>query len=122
MSNKPTPATTTEPNKPGLPESPERGIGDATGQPVVAGTGVQGVIPEAVLEAEAKPAASKTEKAKAKASPKPDVAWFRVKGPGSVKLNGVWHAPGDEMKLPRTEALSVNDYLEEIDGPTDHAD
>jgi len=108
MSNKPTPATATEPNKPGLPDSAERGTGDTTGQPVVAGTGVQGVVPEPVLEAEAKPAKA-PDRAKTKpASNKPDVAWFRVKGPGSVKLNGVWHVPGDEMKLPQRAAMTAD--------------
>jgi hypothetical protein len=121
MSNKPTPATATEPNKPGLPDSPERGTGDAhsvAGQAAVAGTGVQGVIPEEVIENEAVVSGRASPKAKKTEPQKSAMAWFRVKGPGSVKVNGAWLAPGAEIKLGRAEALSVDECLEEIDSPS----
>ena len=119
MSNKhTTPATQTEPNKPGLPDSPERGIGDASGQPAVAGTGVQGVIPDEVLENEAVVAGKAPPKAKKTEPEKSPMAWYRVKGPGSVKVNGAWLAPGAEVKLGRAEALSVDECLVEIDSPS----
>jgi hypothetical protein len=119
MSNKS--STATEPNKPGLPESPERGIGETTtATPAVAGTGPQGAFVEEAKRAEGAP-----KKSTAKPGSKEDekergvgIAWFRVKGPGSVKVNGAWYPAGAELQITRTEALSVDEYLEEIDSPS----
>lgn len=105
----------TEPNKPGLPDSPERGIGDASAQPAVAGTGPQGAQTEEILAAQQGKPTAKAKKAEQKDS---GMAWFRVKGPGSVKVNGSWFGPGAELQIARTEALSVDEYLEEIDSPS----
>lgn len=118
MSNKSQSSNPTEPNKGGLPESAERGTGDsvAGAKPVVAGVGVQGAPPAEVLENES-PAGRRAAKGNEPA-PKAGKAWYRVKGPGSVKVDAQWHAPGAEIQLLRTEALSVDEYLEEIASPS----
>lgn len=105
----------TEPNKLGLPDSPERGTGDGIpAQPVVAGTGIQGAQTEETIAAQQGKPTVKNAKKDSKDS---GMAWFRVKGPGSVKVNGSWFGPGAELQITRTEALSVDEYLEEIASP-----
>lgn len=97
--------TKTEANKEGLPASPERGIG---------GPALEG-------EARAKGQAA-TPKPAETLSTNPDApkgkAWYRVKGPGGVVLNGVLLQPGQEIQMLRAEAQSVDEHVEEIETPT----
>ncbi len=109
------PTNQTEPNKTGLPDSPERGIGEVSAQSAVAGTGPQGAQTEEVLAAQQGKPPVKNRKSDEKTS---GLAWFRVKGPGSVKVNGSWFGPGAELQISRSEALSVDEYLEEIASPS----
>lgn len=99
MSNK------TEPNKEGLPQSPERGTGGPTLEGEARAKG-QAATPKPADSLSANPDAPKGK------------AWYRVKGPGGVVLNGVVLQAGTEMQMLRTEALSVDEHVEEIDGPT----
>jgi hypothetical protein len=113
-----TSTTATEPNKPGLPDSPERGLGESAPGPAVAGTGPQGAQTEEVVAAQQGKPTNKAKKDQESESKVSGMAWFRVKGPGSVKVNGSWFGPGAELQLGRAEALSVDDCLEEIDSPS----
>lgn len=114
MSNKS--STATEPNKTGLPASAERGLGEPLASPAVAGVGIQGAPAPEVLEAEQ--GKGKAKKADGAPAPKAGIAWFRVKGPGSVKINGSWFPAGAELQIARAEALGVDEYLEEISSPS----
>jgi hypothetical protein len=92
-------------------------------KPNVAGTGPQGAFVEEAEEAEggkkvAAPIAAKPGSKEAEKAAGSGVAWFRVKGPGSVKVNSAWYPEGAELQLTRSEALSVNDHLEEIASPS----
>lgn len=104
-----------EPNRTGLPDSPERGIGETQAQPAVAGTGKQGAETEEVLAAQQGKPVVKNQKRDPKDN---GLAWFRVKGPGSVKVNGSWFGAGAELQMARAEALGVDEYLEEIEKPS----
>jgi hypothetical protein len=88
----------TEPNKPGLPDSHERGIDAHDTTPgVTAGVGVKNppipAVSGSVVDAK---------------------KWYRVKGPGSVRINGIDHPAGMEVKLGEADARSVDEHLEEF--------
>lgn len=82
----------TAPNKPGLPDSPERGIGNEVG-PVPAPSPAPVVDPVGAGPAK---------------------KWYRVIGPGSVRLNSVDYRAGAEIQLGAAEALTIDDHLEEF--------
>lgn len=56
------------------------------------------------------------QKAAAKDAPNPDAPkgkqWYRIKGPGGVKLNGVFYQEGAELQIAAADAQSIDGYLE----------
>lgn len=38
--------------------------------------------------------------------------WYRIKGPGGVKLNGVFYQAGAELQIAAADAQSIDGYLE----------
>jgi len=86
---------------------------------VVAGTGPQGAFVDEAQKGEGKKAtAHKPGSPEAEKAAGSGLAWYRVKGPGSVKINSAWYPMGAKLQMPRTEALSVNEYVEEIASPS----
>ncbi len=51
-----------------------------------------------------------------KTAPNPDAPkgkqWYRIKGPGGVKLNGVFYQEGAELQIAAADAQSIDGYLE----------
>lgn len=46
--------------------------------------------------------------------------WYRVKaGTGSVKFNGVLYQEGMTLQAAAADAMSIDNYLEVLDGPPD---
>jgi hypothetical protein len=76
------------------------------------GPGLQG---EQDLSTTATPNAKQTGQSAPKAK-NPDapkgMQWYRVKGPGGVKLNGVFYQEGAELKIAAADAQSIDGYLE----------
>lgn len=80
--------------------------GDAEGPGI---QGVQDLSSTATPNADQKPAT-------AKAAANPDAPrgkqWYRIKGPGGVKLNGVFYQEGAELQIAAADAQSIDGYLE----------
>lgn len=56
------------------------------------------------------------QKLDSKTAPNPDAPkgkqWYRIKGPGGVKLNGVFYQAGAELQIAAADAQSIDGYLE----------
>jgi hypothetical protein len=92
----------TESNREGLPQSPERGIDVADTTPGKAGVGKMGTRTAPAEAVSDNPDAPKGK------------AWYRVKGPGGVFMNGVLLPAGAEIQMLRAEAQSIDEHVEEF--------
>jgi hypothetical protein len=108
------PAEQNKPPEQNTDKKPERdGVApDTIPEGDAKGPGIQG---EQDLSTTATPKAKQTGPSAPKATnpnPPHGKQWYRVKGPGGVKLNGVFLQEGAEVQIAAADAQSIDGYLE----------